>query len=436
MDIQDIQDSINRIIPQTGKGDVVASLAETASVSFEMDQLKSVEDNERFAIGLRLFQEGRVGNSYINNPDDLPELLQRARQSAALGEKIDFELPGPVQYPEMEHYFPQVLEYSKEAMLQDLTPLIDRLKQLDPRVQVSLDYSRGQSSQFLCNTQGFQGVIRETHSAFSASVLLVEDSGSLLEIGDSDSSFALDEDREKVLQNIEWRFRHAQKKASLDSGYYPVLFAPEAVSLLLQPITLSASSRTLYKGVSLFQGREGEQVCSPQFSLWDDPCHSAGLASYPFDDEGVLPRTLPLIEGGCFHSYIFDLAYASRLERESTGHGGRSISSLPGPSYTNLIVGPGKADLDGLLHDIDRGILVVDVLGEGMSNTLAGDVSVNIELGYLIEKGKIKGRIKDMMLAGNVFEWLKRIIALENRQHRTGTLHTPHILIDQVSVAG
>ncbi len=436
MEETQIIDEITGLLPRIAKGDIIASISENTSINFEMDQLKSIEDNSRFAIGLRLFEEGRVGNSYINSLRDTQELIDRAVQSAALGETIDFELPGPCHYPDPEHFHPEVMEYPKELIVKDLEPFVSRLKALHPHVQVSLDYSRGQTLQVLTNTSGFNGTYRETYSAFSASVILVEEGGGLLEIGDSDSDFTLDVDREQVLSNIEWRFKHALKKSTLDTGYYPVLFAPDAVSLLLQPLTLSASSRTLYKGTSLFQGKEEQQICGTQFSLTDDPLLKEGVASYPFDDEGVVPHTLDIIREGVFKNHIFDLSYARRMDRQSTGHGGRSISGLPGPSYSNLVIDTGQADLESMIKDIDRGILVYDFLGEGMSNTLAGDVSVNIELGFLIEKGRVKGRVKDMMLSGNVFEWLRNIRALENRQHKNGSLYTPHILIDHISLAG
>ena len=71
-----------------------------------------------------------------------------------------------------------------------------------------------------------------------------------------------------------------------------------------------------------------------------------------------------------------------------------------------------------------------------MSNVLAGDFSVNIELGYLIEKGKVVGRVKDAMISGNAWELLKDIGPMENKLHPSGSLYAPHTMINRVSVAG
>jgi PmbA protein len=89
-----------------------------------------------------------------------------------------------------------------------------------------------------------------------------------------------------------------------------------------------------------------------------------------------------------------------------------------------------------MIAGIDRGLIVSEFLGGGMSNMVAGDFSVNIELGWLVEKGKVIGRVKDAMISGNAWELLKNIASLENRTHRCGSLIAPHVLVDRVSVTG
>ncbi len=436
MFIEELERSAQSILPRIEKGDVIASASESRDISFEMDQLKSVEDNNRFALGLRLFDQGRVGNSYINSLRDSDELIERARQSASLGEELDLDLPGPCDYKPCHHYHQEVLDFTKQQAIEEGQSLLKSLKAIHKDAQVSLDYSLYESYQLLMNSAGFKGSFKETHAALSAVLLLVEEGGGLLEIGDSDSSYTMDLEKDRILRDIEWKFKHALQKSSLDSGYYPVIFAPDTMGLLLQPFTMSASSRTLYKGISRFQDKQDMSICSPRFSLWDDPLLENGPASYPFDDEGVLPQQLPIIDQGLFKNFIFDLGYARRMGRTSNGHGGRGVSSLPGPSYSNLLVSTGESTLQEMIADIDRGLIVYDVLGGGMSNMLAGDISVNIELGFLIEKGKVKGRVKDLMLAGNVFDWFNDIRSMENIRHRQGALYSPHICINKVSVAG
>jgi PmbA protein len=109
---------------------------------------------------------------------------------------------------------------------------------------------------------------------------------------------------------------------------------------------------------------------------------------------------------------------------------------MPSPSFSNLVVGTGDSSFDDMISSIKYGLYVCEFLGGGMSNMLAGDFSVNVELGYLIENGRVSGRVKDTMLTGNVYELLKSIDAIESRTHKKGSLYAPHILFRKASITG
>lgn len=436
MDPNILENSVQSIIHAVDKGDVIATVSQSTPVDFDMDHLKSIEDINRFSIGLRLFHEGRIGNSAINSIEDEKVLVANARQSAELGDKLDFELPGPSSYPDLGLYHQEVIDYTKEQAIALGQEMVHCLKSIDDKAKVSVGVSQSTLTHYLANTSGFKGQFSETHFGMSASMNLVDDDGGLLFVGDGDSAFNLSIDQQQVCENIEWRYTHAKNKVSVKSGYFPVLFAPEALGVILEPIEIAANGKTLYKGISVLADKVGQEICDKRFSLTDDALYANGMSSYPFDDEGVVPNRLPIIENGVFQNYIFDLATARRMDRKSTGHGSRGTSSLPAPSFSNLLIAAGESSLKDMIAGMDYGIIVYEFLGGGMSNVLAGDFSVNIELGYLVEKGKVKGRVKDAMLSGNAFEILKKIEGLENKVHKKGGLYAPHILFKQVSIAG
>jgi PmbA protein len=100
------------------------------------------------------------------------------------------------------------------------------------------------------------------------------------------------------------------------------------------------------------------------------------------------------------------------------------------------VLEPGDASMADMLRGIEHGILVEDVLGGGQSNVLAGEFSVNVDLGFLVRKGEIVGRVKDCMLAGNVFDVFNRIRALGSEQEVHASLVAPPVCFDAVSVSG
>ena len=88
------------------------------------------------------------------------------------------------------------------------------------------------------------------------------------------------------------------------------------------------------------------------------------------------------------------------------------------------------------LDDIQEGLVVEYLMGAGQGNTLGGDFSGNVLLGYKIENGKIVGRVKDTMVAGNVYRILNRIAAIGSETVWVGgTLQTPPIYFSNVSVS-
>ena len=75
-------------------------------------------------------------------------------------------------------------------------------------------------------------------------------------------------------------------------------------------------------------------------------------------------------------------------------------------------------------------------MGAGQGNTLGGDFSGNVLLGFKVENGEIVGRVKDTMVSGNVYKLLKTIVDIGNDSKWVGgSLRTPSFCFNDVSVA-
>ena len=103
---------------------------------------------------------------------------------------------------------------------------------------------------------------------------------------------------------------------------------------------------------------------------------------------------------------------------------------------SNFLFQDGDMTFEEMIESIDEGIIVDQVLGAGQGNTLSGAFSLNISLGFLIEKGKIVGRIKDCMVAGNIFEALNDIKAIgrDPRWLSSGTRKVPAVMFNKMNV--
>ncbi len=138
-----------------------------------------------------------------------------------------------------------------------------------------------------------------------------------------------------------------------------------------------------------------------------------------------------------------NLDYADKLKEEPTGTGyrggmwgGETVALPPVPSLVCKRIAPGDISFEDMIKGINRGVIVMGVLGAHSGNILNGDFSVGLNPGFYVENGEIKGRVKDGMVSGNVYDVLNNIESVENRLHESYTGgRYPSILLDDVSVA-
>jgi PmbA protein len=177
----------------------------------------------------------------------------------------------------------------------------------------------------------------------------------------------------------------------------------------------------------------GAAMFNESLTVRDDPLMHGSPFSYPFDDEGVTAADKFLVNRGKIETFITDLKYAQKLGMAPGGNGTRGYSSLPYPSFSNVIIDPGTEPHDAIIGGITRGILVEQFIGLGQSNTLTGDFSANLELAYLVENGRIAGRLKDCMIADNLFRLLAGEMLLSAERERTGSVLAPSVLFPSVN---
>jgi PmbA protein len=181
-----------------------------------------------------------------------------------------------------------------------------------------------------------------------------------------------------------------------------VIFTPKGLIALLLSLGLAVDGKSVYLGASPLRDKLGQQIASPNLTIVDDPFIEYGPHTSAFDNEGVARKVTPLVEKGVLRNFIYDLDTAGRAGTKPTGHG--STRNL-----TNVVIHPGKTPYETILRNTSKGLLVHEFLGLGQGNPINGEFSVNVFLGYKIENGKLVGRVKDVMLAGNAFEALKDI---------------------------
>ncbi|HYD56281.1 MAG TPA: metalloprotease PmbA [Burkholderiales bacterium] len=205
----------------------------------------------------------------------------------------------------------------------------------------------------------------------------------------------------------------------------PVLFeAPVAIGLLGHFLS-AVNGGNLYRKTSFLVDSLGKQVFPDWMRIDERPLVPRASSSSPFDEEGVATRERAVVEGGVVQGYFLGSYSARKLGMQSTGNAG---------GHHNLYVRSEGPDLDGLLRKMGTGLLVTELLGQGV-NLVTGDYSRGAA-GYWVEGGLVRYPVEEITIAGNLRDIFKGIVAVGSDVLVRSGRSCGSILVDSMTIAG
>jgi PmbA protein len=226
------------------------------------------------------------------------------------------------------------------------------------------------------------------------------------------------------------------------TGLYTVVFDREVVAALLGSVARALSADAAQKGRSVFAAKLGEVVASPLLHLTDDGLAAEGMATRPFDGEGVAQRSTSLIENGVLRSFLHS-SYTARkagMAERSTGNAVRgSYRTLPGVGATNLVVLPGEGALEALLSRVSQGLYVDSLAGlHSGVNAISGEISVGAT-GRMISGGSLGAPVREVTVATDFISLLKGVRDVGGDARWTplyGSAYAPSLVVEGITVSG
>jgi len=207
----------------------------------------------------------------------------------------------------------------------------------------------------------------------------------------------------------------------------PVLFSPDMARGLFRSFLGAIRGGAQYRKASFLLGASGQQVLPAFLQMHERPHIAKGLASSPFDDEGVATRDRELVRDGVLQGYVLDSYSARKLALHTTGNAGgvhNLFVTAPTASYS----------LEELMKRMGNGLLVTELMGQGV-NPVTGDYSRGAS-GYWVENGLKTYPVHEITIAGNLREMFRQILALGTDVDMRGGLRTGSVLIEGMTVAG
>ncbi len=417
------------------QAEVYSVRTEETPVRFEANRLKEVSSRETSGAALRVIVNGRIGFASSTRPDDVAELVEAAVETAPFGPEARLDFPSNGEAAEVDVFDTDVESMPVDTMIETGRSLIDDVLQVETQLLCDAYVRRAVATVTVANSNG--GLFAYRGSGYSAWLhgTLIKGTDMLF-VGDGDASCGSQLDLAAARASIAGQLERSRGMAAVRTAEMPVIFTPLGVAgALTMPLVMAFSGRMVHQGQSPLVGKLGEQLYEKSLSLWDDATLGTRAGSRPFDDEGVPSRRTALIENGVVRNFLYDLQTAGIAGTSSTGNGERSLAAQPSISTANLVLSTGSSRFDEMVSDVREGLVVEELMGAGQGNVLGGDFSGNVLLGYKIENGEIVGRVKDVIVAGNVHEALARVTLGSEGRWVGGTLFTPPLMFERLSVS-
>ncbi len=434
---------LEKLDGRVDSGEVIYVERMSRNVSFRGWKIRSSESTRERGYAVRVIVDGKIGTAATTDENTVDEMIDNAIKSAEFGEQLELEFPGKLDnYPTPNIYDENVSDIAIPQLADMGKELISGIEKYRAECDCEVEVSVSQSKLYIANTNGFRGNYDRTAFSLSGSLTRVKENDIYLAwdyYGSTDfpkdSSVAIKPVKDRLDEIM--RYADAIVPAPKLQGKIPLVFSPYGAFVLLLPLTVGLNGENIYTKTSPVTNKLGEKIFDEKLTIFDDGTIDNKVSSSPFDAEGVPKTRLPLIQNGELKNFLFDLTTAKKSGYKSNGCAERSLFYPPSPGTSNVIVQGGKHPTEDIIADIKEGIIVEGVLGMGQGNILSGAFSNPVATGFKIENGKITGRVKNIAIAGNIYENLQNITAISSeRKWIYGSYCLPYIRMDNVSVVG
>lgn len=403
------------------------------AVDIRMGQVETLAFHESKGVGVTVYLDKRQGTA--SGSDTTPSALKAMVEAAIEIAKVS--APDPCfglasrelvdnHYPDLDLFYPW-----------DISPAeaIERAQQCeqlaiesDKRI-INSDGANVSTYRFYnghADSYGREGIVTSTRHSISCS-LIAEENGAMQR--DYEYSTSRHPDKlwsiDKIAGSAADRVVKRLGSRKIKTQKAPVLFSSRLSSGLIGSFIGAISGSNLYRKNSFLLDSLGAQVFPSYIRIHEQPHLKCALGSAPFDDEGVITRPNVIVNEGRVCQYVLSSFSARKLGLETTANSG---------GVYNLTVDATAGDLEDLLKKMDTGLLVTELMGQGV-NGVTGDYSRGAS-GFWVQGGKIQFPVEEITIAGNLKDIFHHIVAIGTDINPNSAARCGSILVEKMMIGG
>lgn len=421
------------------------SVSRSRKAKVRNGQLEDLTASKRGGVGVRVLRGGRTGIATSTDlaAADFKGLFATAWELSALGDEDPWlrqaDPSGADDLP--SRYDPRAEALTPEQRIERAFALEKAARDASPKVAAvrEASWSDGAGASLLLTQKGVRA--SDSGSSCAASIELAVAEGE-----DRQASWHWDMGRHPGAFDLAAVGREAVEKGlrklapkRLPAGRYPVVLHPEVAVDLLGIVAGMLSAEAVLKQRSLFAGKLGERIASPLLTLVDDGRlllnGEAALGSEPWDAEGLPTRRNVLLQEGVLQTYLHTLKTAAEMKVTPTASAGRGMGSNPGITTFNLFPAQGDLSPEALYRQAGNGVLITEIMGLHTVDPVSGDLSVGAS-GVRIRDGVLAEAVDQLTFAGNLKDFLTRIVAVGNDLRWYGSSAGLSLLLEDIALGG
>ena len=443
MDIKGIAEQLVKTCLKKGADAAEAYIETTRNLSLEVRKgdIETVQEAASNGAGIRVFVKGRMAFASSNDlgekalADAVGRAIDFARVTTADPNNVLTDDKGVTAVAGL--FDPRIAQVSMDEKI-ELAKRAEKLAMKDPRITKSdgASYGEAEGEVVIANSNGLLKSYRSSGCGYSVSVVAEKGEQKSSGADSCNRRFYADlKPAEEVAAKAARDAYEALDPRPVKTQKAAVIFHSDVAGYLLAGVLGAVDGERVLQGASFLASKMGKTIGSELMTVIDDGTREKGMASAPFDGEGVPTQKRTVIDKGVLKSFLYNTAVAKRAGVKSTGNASRGdFGSLPGIGPHNFFMTAGAAKLDDIIKATPAGLLVKGITGYGI-NPVNGNFSGGV-FGSWIENGKIAFPVKSLTVAGTADEIFNGLDLVADDLDLNQTLAAPSFRIRLLQIGG
>lgn len=403
------------------------------SISTRFGEVENVEFNSDGALGITVYHQQRKGSASSTDlsPDAIARTVQAALDIARYTSPDPFAGPADKELlafdaPDLDLFHPAELDAERGIELAARAEQ-SSLK-FDPRITNTEggSFNSHYGIKVFGNSHGMLQSYSSSRHSLSSCVIAEHD-------GDMERDYAYTIARDiNDLKSPEWVGEECARRTlsrlaprRLPTMEAPVMFAAEVATGLFGHLVGAISGSSVYRKSTFLLDSLGKQILPEWLTINEQPHLLKGMASTPFDSEGVRTVERNIVENGVLQTWLMTSYSARKLGMQSTGHAGGI--------HNWRIKGQGLG-FEDMLKKMGTGFLVTELMGQGVSG-VTGDYSRGAA-GFWVENGEIQYPVSEVTIAGNLKDMWSNLVTLGDDIELRSNIQCGSALLEAMKIAG